>query len=367
MRITLVISALTCGGAQRVMANMANYWAEKGWSPTLITLSGASVERFYDLSSAVDYRPLGVATDSANLPAAVWNNLRRILVLRRTIRNSRPDVVISFMETTNVITLLSTRGLGVPVIVSEHTDPALYSISGNWEALRHWTYPTADRLTFVTRKAADYFPSSLQPKIRVMTNPVLIPQEGTAAAGPSLARPAVIAVGRLAPEKGFDLLLEAFARLKDHFPDWRLTILGEGPMRQQLEDLSDCLGLAGRLDLPGAVQDPYSFLRQADLFVLSSRFEGFPCALCEAMACGLAVMATEAGGGTREIVRERVDGVIVPTENVEALTEAMTRLMSDDAERRRLAVRAVQVSKRFATEKVMGAWEAIIHEVVLER
>ncbi|MBN3992897.1 MAG: glycosyltransferase family 4 protein [Nostoc sp. NMS2] len=367
-RITLVIPSLYSGGAERVLSIISNYWARKGWKITLLTFFGDQPP-FYHLDSRITYIPLHIAGDSFNLIAAVKNNLYRIYKLRLAITASNPDIVISFMSEANVTTLLATRGLNVPVLVSERINPEIsLAKSSIWMKLRQWTYPLAERVIVQTQRALNYFPSSLQTRICAIPNPVLLPP-------PKSSKPKelsdklpgqkfFIAVGRLEQQKGFDLLLQAFANLKDDFPQWQLIILGEGTLHLDLTELCHQLGLNNRVDFPGRVKNIYEFLQEADIYVMSSRFEGFPNALCEAMACGLPVISTDCPNGPREIIRDGIDGLLVPNEDVLALTAAMKLLMSDEEKRKHLATNASGITERLSIAKIMEMWEFVVKEVV---
>ena len=168
-----------------------------------------------------------------------------------------------------------------------------------------------------------------------------------------------MAMGRLAPEKGFDRLIAAFSMVAANHPGWSLTIWGEGNDRQELERLRDRLELQERVALPGWTPDPFTEMREAGLFVMSSRYEGFPNVLCEAMACGVPVLSFDCPG-PRHIVRDGIDGILVPSGDVNKLAEAMDRLMADQAERERLAANGLEVTKRFGKDKVMGMWERLL-------
>jgi glycosyltransferase involved in cell wall biosynthesis len=379
MRTTLVISTLRTGGAERVLSIMANYWAERGWPITLITLADDAQAPFYPLDARIRRVGLGLMAESSGLLHGLINNGRRVAALRRALCAAGPEIVLSFMDRTNVMTLLAMRGTNTPVVVSERTVPGLLPIGRFWGALRERTYPHAAAVVFQSLCAARALYPVLPGNMRVIPNPVLPPPEagnreqGTGnsnnpAPDPqhstSIQRPALVAMGRFTEEKRFGLLLEAFAQVGDDFPAWSLRIFGEGPLREKLLALRSRLGLDDRVHLPGRVKDSYDVLRQADIFVLASRVEGFPNALCEAMACGVPVISADCPCGPREIVRSGVDGLLVASGDVGAMAAAMRRLMSDAAERRRLGARAVEITERFSLKEIMSKWEALFEYIL---
>jgi len=364
LRITLVISTLANGGAERVMTVMANYWAERDQEVTLITFASAK-EDFYSLHPGIHRVGLNLMGASSHVAVAMKHNFQRLKRLRQEIKASRPDFVLSFIDKTNVLTLVASVGLGIPVIVSERNDPRQHSIGSAWSGLRFLLYRYADAVVVQSHAVHDWARRVVEGKsIYIIPNPVKPEFNGS----PQVSSRKgvghiVIAMGRLARQKGFDLLLRAFARCARKHLDWSLMILGEGEERGRLEALAVKLGIKDRVGMPGRTRDPFRILCGADLFVLPSRYEGFPNALVEAMACKLAVIGADCPSGPRDIIRDGVDGVLVPPNDVDALAAAMDRLMANPAERQRLSARAVEVVERFNIEKIMNMWDEVFTDV----
>jgi GalNAc-alpha-(1->4)-GalNAc-alpha-(1->3)-diNAcBac-PP-undecaprenol alpha-1,4-N-acetyl-D-galactosaminyltransferase len=362
-RLLLVISSLSGGGAERVATLLARGWIDHGYHVALVTIFGRDRD-FYTLPAGVERHALNLGGESRGLFARIAANARRIRALRRTICAATPDVVISFMPQTNVLSLLAAGRRGPPVIVTEHADPRRFPLPGAWEWLRRRCYPRAARLVSVSPSVDTQFDWLPADRRCVIPNPVVVENATDPPVTPPFPWPrAMIGMGRLAPEKGFDRLIEAFARLAKDFPDWGLTILGEGTERPRLEALIARHELSTRVSLPGAAPAPFPLLRAADLFVLSSLTEGFGNALVEALACGLPVVATDCWDGPQDIMRDGVEGLIVPGDDTAALAAGMRRMMADDSLRRACAARAEESARRFALDRVMLSWEAALRGI----
>jgi glycosyltransferase involved in cell wall biosynthesis len=358
MKIALVISSLGAGGAERVIITLANHWAARGRAVTLLTFAPPGSRPYYAIDPRVALRELD-AVPSEQLLRSLLQSLRRFFVLRRAIRAIGPDVVISFLAKINIITVLATRGLGIRVIVSERNNPLRQVVSPVWRWLRDHLYGVADRLVTPSRGVLASLPAAVQARGRVIPNPVDLPKP---VARRSDGR-TLVAVGRLDEQKGFDLLLQAFANVAGRHPEWRLVIWGEGEERAPLGALRDRLGLADRVQMPGVTERPGQWVDDAALFVLSSRYESFGNVVTEAMAAGLPVLVTDCPWGPGEIVRHGVDGWLVPPEDVAALAEGLDLLMGDDALRARLAATARRNVRRFGRARVMALWDELVDEL----
>jgi len=359
MRLTLIISSLNSGGAERVMCMLASAWSRMGRQVTILTTHDGGRKPDYPLDQNV--RLISIDPGSGGLRRQIGI----VRGIRRLIRSNRPDTVISFLKFTNILVLIATRGLGVPVIVSERLDPSVIGIRAHWSLLRRWTYRWTDVLVAQTETAARHFEPMAPDRVRVIPNPIFALDKEPGADDPvTLDGPSFLAVGRLHPQKGFDLLIRAMAIVRDREPDWRLIILGEGDSRTELEKDIRASGQGGCISLPGRVRNPWPWLKAADAFVMSSRCEGFPNALCEAMIAGLPVLSTDCPSGPGDLIEQDRNGLLVPVEDVSGLAEGMLRLAGSSELRSELGMRAKHIDKRFRLEMVLDLWDEIITDLI---
>jgi glycosyltransferase involved in cell wall biosynthesis len=372
MRLVLVISSLAGGGAERAMAALANAWVAQGASVALITLALRS-EDSYALRPEVLRIDLGLLGDSTHLIGSLFASMRRVRALRRAISECRADVVISFMTTTNLLVLMAAAGLRVPVIVSERTFVGMHPPRGISRGLHRLLYRRAAAVVAQTRRGATDLQARVARPVHVIPNWVTRRIDDPSPGAGGLQREGiqrepgdrvVLAAGRLDPPKGFDLLIDAFARVAARHPLWRLVILGEGPARADLAVLIEARGMQTRVSMPGFTPTPRAVMREADLFVLSSRYEGMPNALIEAMSEGLACVSFDCQTGPGELIDHGINGWLVPPEDTTALAGALEVLMADDSLRARLGTRAREVRETHSEQAILPLWSALLTEVI---
>ncbi|WMD20103.1 glycosyltransferase family 4 protein [Achromobacter seleniivolatilans] len=365
-RVLLFIHSLHGGGAERVAADLSAHWAGMGRDVMVVTQASAEGD-VYALHPNVRREVLHTAGEGGGL-RGIWSNVQRVRALRRVVKAFRPDIVLGMMTTASVLSVLACTGLSCRVIATEHTHPPSQTLSGLWQRLRRLTYPRAARVVALTRGTADWIEQHVPgSRLAVIPNPVHWPLPRaepilTPVSGDGRKR--LLAVGRLHADKGFDLLIQAYALLAESHPGWDLVILGEGNERAALEAQVEQAGLASRISMPGRAGNVGDWYQSADLYVLTSRFEGLSNTLLESMASGLAAVSFDCDTGPREIVREGIDGVLVrPNGDVSALSKAMAAVMENDSGRQRMAQAATDVRDRFSAARVLQKWQELFDGV----
>jgi glycosyltransferase involved in cell wall biosynthesis len=382
MKIAIIIYSLEGGGAQRVASFLANSWVHNGAEICLVTFVETGQDA-YPLSDKVERISLNMSGNSTNLLAALLMNAKRVRALRNLILESRPDAVVALMTGAAVTALLATRGLGISTFVSERIHPPLLPLGWFWERLRKMTYPMAAQVVMLTQEGLQWLKDTIPPaKGVVIPNPVIFPLPEAepmpigdyVPAGRNLSlavddyvpvgRNLLLSVGRLYPQKQFNQLIEVFHRLSAQFPNWDLVILGDGSLRHNLGEQIKNLGLSERVKLPGRAGNVGKWYERADIFAMSSGFEGFPNVLVEAMAYGCPAVSYDCDTGPRDIIRDGVDGVLVPVGDVTMLGEALADIMGNTSKREAMGTRAKEVAKRFASEKVFSMWDGMVRQYV---
>lgn len=367
MSLLIFISSLSSGGAERVTANLADVWFRSGRAVTVVTLAGDDSD-FYGLPVGVRRVSLGLSAESKGALAAIKSNLRRVLALRRVLRITRPHIALSMMDQSNVLLAIAAIGLrNVRTIGSERIHPPTLLPGRAWQILRSWTYGLLDAVVAQTSESADWIRSHTSAReVVVIPNPVVLPLSFR----PPLLEPPtsgdrrlLLAVGRLCDQKGFDILIRIFAALAPFFPQWQLVILGEGPARPVLEGVVRAHNMATRILLPGRAGNVAQWYEAADIYVMSSRFEGFPNTLLEALAHGVPSVSFDCDTGPRDLIRNGRDGLLVPPSNEDAMRDALRTLMEDEAMRTRFSTEATSVRERYSISSVVGLWDSLFLRV----
>jgi glycosyltransferase involved in cell wall biosynthesis len=365
MRLLIYIHSLENGGAERVVANLANYWTSIGWEVTVVTVAARATD-FYVLDPGVGRVCLELADTRPDLLSCALRTVRRVRALRRILRRVRPEVAVSAMHTANVVLAVAARGLsGVCAIGSEHNFPPKAPMGILWETMRRHAYGRLAAVVALTPECARWLGAHTGARaVAVIPNAVTWPLPANAphvdpGACCAPGRRVLLGVGRLSAEKNFAALVDAFTRLAGRHPDWDLVILGEGPARAGLEAQVRAAGLGRRVFLPGRVGNPGAWYGRAALYAMTSDFEGFPNTLVEAMASGLPAVSFDCDTGPRDIIRHGVDGLLVPPGDAARLGAALDDLMGDDGLRGAFAARAAEARTRFSMPKVARMWDAL--------
>ena len=364
MRITIVTNSLSGGGAERTAVNLSGVLAQRGHEVTLVCRFEAKEE--YQLPEGVDRFFFPADPVGHGLMGRFRAILRRNRNIRSTILASKPDVVAVFTSKWSVRVLLALWSTRIPVVVSERNNPSKKRLSLAWNLLRRVAYRKSACLVSLSHCIDHYFTWLPMQQRAVIYNP-LPPLNLSSETGdplPKLRSKRVIAMGRLVHQKGFDLLLAAFRALSVNHGDWELVILGEGPERTKLEKMVLLWNLEETVRLPGRIVPPFATLKNSELFVFSSRYEGLGNSLIEAMACGVPVVSFDCPCGPSELIQQCHNGILAPPEDVAALTSAMKLLMRDKQLCRRLVLNATHDLLRFGPHRIAAQWEEVFRRAL---
>lgn len=350
MKIMTVITGMNTGGAERVMATLCNELSKRH-DVCLLVLKDAQSD--YYISNRVEV----VSGNITN-----QNICKCIRVIKKEILRWKPDVILSFMTKTNIVVLLAAieAHLRDRVIIAERANP--YNAKHIFRIIRRVLYPFAAGAVFQTRQAQDYYKCMLKCESVVLRNPLnpdfdIRTYEGE-------RKKTIVTIGRLSIEKNQKMLIKAFERIADKYPDYSVEIYGDGPLQGELQKQIDASGLNNRITLAGRKDNIQEYVNNAGIFVLPSNSEGMPNALLEAMAMGIPSIATDCPiGGTAAIIKNLENGIIIPMNDTVKLADSISMLIDDKALAKRIGHNAQHVTEDYSAEKVCLEWEAYLNKV----
>jgi glycosyltransferase involved in cell wall biosynthesis len=370
-KVCFVVPSLAGGGAERVAVQVLNALDERRWDRSMY-LFARSGPFLSDLSPSVR---LESADASSRLGR--WRGLRRF------VRRARPDVIVAFLSYLSVLTASRAAGVGTRVVFDVETPVSAFLTDSDYRWARRWNRPLlaaalragcarSDRIVAASRGVAEDLVASFgvdSTHVHVVPNPVDLAAVRAAATAPLDGEldarwkpPVIVAAGRLAEAKNYPLLIEAVALLRHQVPA-SLFILGNGGEEARLKQMIRRLGLDDAVHLCGFQPNPWKYIARADVFALTSRYEGFGNVVVEAMACGVPVVATSSPG-TRDIVSPGRDGLLVDRHEPASVAAALGQVLNDGSLRRGMAEAALRKAQRYRIESVALSYDCVLTEVL---
>ena len=342
MRIFLIIPTLTSGGAERVMSELANELAIQKNDVYLVVL--AESNDFYTINHNVKIHRLGFYNKGKIQKKAA--EFRTLFKLRQLLKKEKPDAVLSFMEKYNIVTILASRFLGLKVFVSDRSNPKKI-LPKYIEVLRNLTYRYTTGIVAQTSLAKEILEkATLNKNIKVIPNPIRKVQLYA-----EIRRQKIILnIGRLVPEKGHKYLLEVFHKL--NVTDWKLVILGDGPLKNELIEQAKELRIENQLIMPGTVNNVDEWFAKSSIFAFTSLSEGFPNALVEAMAAGLPCVSFDCDAGPRDIIIDGENGFLDLENSVSSFANKIEALIRNNKLREKIGNNAKQVISQYNSKDI---------------
>lgn len=362
MRILFLIKslALSGGGAEKVLSLVSTGLAERGHAVNVLTFDGPQSSDFHVTGELVRRTFLGLG--NAEKKSGPIVTMKRVAAIRKAASRFSPDVAIGFMHSAFFPLSLALLNSDIPVIGSERTSYDHYRSRPVERVLVRLSAPRLAAMTVNDEQVRSGFPSQLAKRMTVVPNPVL---KANRLADPiGSGGKTLLSVGGLRPEKDHSTLLFAFARIADRFTDWKLKIIGDGPLIEPLRRQIAALGLNHLVELPGASRRIEEEYEGAQLFVLPSIYEAFPNSVAEALAHGLPAIGFADCPGTNALIISGVNGDLAGGgDRVAALAKSLAKLMDDASLRSSLGKAAPRTVDRFSLAAALDRWEQLIEQV----
>ncbi len=366
MRLMIACRAIDnmAGGVERQAIALANEMVKRGHEVSLLTLDPKGAQAFYDIDGAVNWYKLDMGDPAVK--AGLSLRLKRMGRVRDIMKAFKPDVVLAFQQGMFLTLRLYTLGMSIPVVAAERESPFRYDFlqAGKYRELIFQTFRLAPHITVQCDSYVEAYPTYLQRKITVVPNAVFPASRYATPEGQAGQEKILLCVARLSYAKNQTVLIEAFGRVAEMFPDWTLVLAGEGESRQSLEAQIQRRDLQERVRLLGAVKDVSALYTTSHLLCIPSRFEGFPNVLGEALAHGLPAVGYQDCGGVRDLIEHGKNGWLAEGNGyLEPLVSSLKEAMAGHEKRKAMGKEAIESVEKYQPEKIYDRWEAFLKKV----
>ena len=359
-KIAFVTYGMRSGGAERVISILSNFLTHYFEVFIIIMIDAPS---FYTLSSEVTLLHCqNNPKPTKGIFEALQSNFRTYKSLLKILKENKIDLAIGFLTANNILATLAAKRLDIPVIISERNNPFVQSASTSfyWKVLRRLVYPRADILTVQTTRVKTFYSSFIKErKLAIIPNPINPDFDRTIKAKKENI---ILNVGSLEPQKGQDVLIRAFSEAQ--LEGWELYIVGEGSQRTQLTALITELNLQKSVFLLGKKSNIAKYYASSRIFAFSSRYEGFPNALLEALYFGLACVSTDCPTGPSEMIEDGVNGYLVAVDDIDTLALKLQKLAANDDLPSSMGQAASKSVEQYGTEEIVGKWKHLIDRLL---
>ncbi len=349
-KVVFVNERLTGGGSERVMSILATEYVKMGIDTSMILLNEDI--RTYDVPPEVKIIEAYCPMEKKN----IWWHIRRVISIRKALKQSEADIIISFIWNTNLKVMLASLGLGKKVIISERADPAIYYRKKSFQLARKLLYPKAEAIVFQTQEAMKYYMKKEQQKQVVISNP--ISNDLPVHSGERDKR--IVAVGRLTEQKNYKMLIDAFAQFYNNHREYILEVYGQGPDLQKLKKYVADLNLDSVVFFKGYVSDLKQRIVSAGIYVNCSDYEGISNAMLEALAMGIPTVCTDCPvGGARLATENGENGILIPVNDQVALVKALCKVADNPELAKAMSEKAKRIIDKYSAECITNEWIAL--------
>lgn len=358
-KLMFYLSSLGRGGAERVVVNLSKYFVSKEYSVVIVTEKRQEQE--YEVPTGVTR--INLADEVSETTSRIKRITGTVTGLRKVFQRERPDLIIAFMGKANLKAIVASSLLNIPVIVSVRADPREEYKGRKNKTLAFTLFRFARGVIFQTKMARDYFPKAIRDKGTILLNPINTDFIRESFAGER--QHVIVTAGRLDANKNHRMLIDAFCRIKQEYPELCVKIYGDGEDKAILSQYIQEKHVEDKVILEGQVGNILDKIYQAEVFVLCSDTEGMPNALLEAMAAGVPVISTDCPcGAPAMFIKDHENGLLVPVRDDAALADALREVLSNKELARRMGIEATHIAEKLSPQTVYQSWQEYVESII---